>query len=131
MKYLPLAFTLLASPAFADPIFFGAVLNNFDGKPAIECVRLNTDRTKCEDEITLTLGWLSRFALDMPEDKIPISDIIRRGNLSERIKASDKLELSVDEAKLLKDQIAKLSYRTNIKFQAIQMIDPQGVKDGK
>lgn len=119
---------LLSSPVFADPIFFGAVLNGSDSKPIMECMRLNPDRSKCEQEIELTLGWLARFALDMPEDKIPLSEIIKRGNLSEKIRAYDKLELSVDEAKLIKDQIVKLGYRTNVKFQAIKMIDPKGVE---
>lgn len=132
MKYLiiPLL-SLIPSAAFADPIFFGSVLTSLDGKPVVECIRLNTDRTKCEEEITITLGWLSRFALDMSEDKLPLSDVIKRGNLSTKILAADKLELSVDEAKLIKDQIVKLPYKTNIKYQAIQLIDPQGVKDSK
>lgn len=135
MKFLSLPILLLSTTsAFADPIDFSIPLLGTDGKPVPECMRLNTDRTKCEEEITLTLGWLSRFALDMPEDRggtIPLSDIIKRGSLSEKIKANDKLDLSVDEAKLIKDQIIKLAYKTNIKYQAIKLIDPKGVADNK
>lgn len=134
MKSLALVLTLLASPALADPIDFSSQLFGTDSKPVPECIRLNADRTKCEEEITLTLGWLARFALDQQEERgaaIPLSDIIKRGTLSEKIKANDKLDLSVDEAKLIKDQIVKLNYKTNIKYQAIKLIDPKGVVDGK
>lgn len=128
MKKLIVAAMLFASPAYADSIFFGSLLNGSDGKPQIECIRLTPDRAKCEEEITLTLGWLSRLALDMPEDKAPLVEIYKRGRLSEKILAYDKLDLSVDEAKLLKDQIVKLSYRTNIKYQALKLIDPKGAE---
>lgn len=128
MKRLLIALLLITSPAFGETIDFTKVLTGTDGKPLPECIRLSLDRTKCEEEITLTLGWLSRFSLDMPEDRIPLSDIIKRGNLSEKIKASDKLDLSVDEAKILKDQIVKLSYKTSVKFQALKLIDPKGVE---
>src|SRR5438128_551557 len=96
-------FVLTAFPAFA--VDFSTLLVGTDNKSILECIRLNSDRTKCEQEVDLTLGWLSRFALDIAEDKIPSSEIIKRGMLSEKIKANDKLDLSIDEAKLLKDQI--------------------------
>lgn len=128
---LSLGLTFLSTSAFAAEIDFATPLNGSDGKSIPECVRLTPDKTKCEEEITLTLGWLSRFSLDMPEEKIPLSDIIRRGNLSEKIKTNPKLDLAVDEAKLLKDQIVKLNYRVNIKYQAIKLIDPKGVEDAK
>lgn len=131
MKKLALALALFSTPAFASEIDFSTTLTGSDGKPVPECMRLSQDKTKCESEIDLTLGWLSRFALDMPEEKIPVSDIIRRGNLSEKIKASPKLDLSVDEAKILKDQIVKMNYRISIKYQAIKLIDPKGVEDAK
>lgn len=131
MKSLVIALLLFPAVAFAVEVDFTTPLVGSDGKPVPECLRISPDRTKCEEEINLTLGWLSRFALDMPEDKIPLSDIIKRGTLSEKIKANPKLDLSVDEAKLVKDQIVKLGYRTNIKFQAIKLIDPKGTEDGK
>lgn len=134
-----IAVALLTSPAFADPIDFSTQLLGTDSKPVPECVRLNMDRTKCEEEIILTLGWLARFALDQQEERTagvpfaptPLGEIVRRGTLSEKIKANDKLDLSVDEAKLIKDQIVKLNYKTGIKYQAIKLIDPKGVADGK
>lgn len=119
----------LSNPAFATD--FNAQLLGQDNKPIAECVRLSTDRSKCEEEINITLGWMVRIALDLPEDKLPMSDIIKRGSLSEKIKANPTIDLSVDEAKIVKDQIGKLNYRTTIKYQAIQLIDPQGVKDSK
>lgn len=131
MKSVAIALLLFPTVAFAAEVDFTVPLYGSDGKSVPECLRLSQDRTKCESEIDLTLGWLARFALDMPEDKIPYSDIIKRGTLSEKIKANSKLDLSVDEAKLIKDQIVKLGYRTNIKFQAIKLIDPKGVEDGK
>lgn len=119
----------LSNPAFATD--FNTQLLGQDNKPIAECVRLSTDRSKCEEEINITLGWMVRIALDLPEDKLPMSDIIKRGSLSEKIKANPSIDLSVDEAKIVKDQIGKLNYRTTIKYQAIQLIDPQGVKDSK
>lgn len=125
-KLIAVASLLMTVPAFADPIYFSAILVGTDGKPQTECMRLSQDRGKCEDEAILTLSLLARLALDMPEDKLPLSTIFKRGNLSEKIKAYDKLELSVDEAKLLKDSIVKLNYRNGIKYQALKLIDPKG-----
>lgn len=122
---------LSVTTAVAEPIDFAAILLGQDGKPVTECIRLNSDRTKCDEEVTLTLGWLSRFALDFTEDRappLPLSDVVKRGILSEKIKANSKLDLSVDEAKLVKDQILKLSYKTSIKFQAIKLVDPKGAE---
>lgn len=138
MKRLVLALSLIATPAFATD--FTTQLLGADGKPVPECLRLNDERTKCSEEINLTLGWLSRFALDQQEEpdprtgarpSIPLSEIIKRGTLSEKIKANPLLELSVDEAKLVKDQIIKLNYKVGIKFQAIKLIDPKGVEETK
>lgn len=119
------------SLALAEPVNFSTPLLAQDGKPKIECLKLNADRSKCEEEITVTLGWLCRLALDLAEDKIQPIEILRRGLLSERIAATDGFELSGDNIKLLKDQIIKLNYSTFIKFQAIRLIDPQGAKDAK
>lgn len=110
---------------------FNTQLLGQDNKPITECVRLSIDRSKCEEETNITLGWLVRIALDLPEDKLPISDIIRRGSLSEKIKANPSIDLSVDEAKIVKDQIGKLNYRTTIKYQAVKLIDPKGTEDVK
>lgn len=135
MRYvLPFALLFASTAAFADPVDFSTKLLGQDGKPVPECIRVSDDKTKCTDEIELTLGWLSRFALDMPEERggsLPLSDILKRGSLSEKIKANPTFDLSVDEAKLIKDQIVKLPYKTNIKFQALRLIDPQGTKDAK
>lgn len=128
---LSIGLLCFVQPAWAAQVDFTAVLQAQDGKPKMECLKLGQDRTKCEEEIVVTLGWLCRIALDMAEDKLPISEIIKRGSLAEKILNNDKLDLSVDEAKLVKDQIIKLNYSVSIRYQAISLIDPQGVKDAK
>jgi hypothetical protein len=107
---------------------FNTVLTGQNDKPAIECLRLSVDKQKCDEEITVTLGWLVRIALDLPEERMKTSDIINRGMLSEKIKTNPNIDLSVEEAKLAKDQVAKLNYRVNIRFQAIKLIDPKGIQ---
>lgn len=139
LRYLTIgALLLLSTPTFATD--FSAPLLSTDGKSTPECIRLSDDRTKCAEEINLTLGWLSRFALDQTEETDPrtgrsgpiaLSDVIKRGSLAEKIRANPNLDLSVDEAKLIKDQILKLNYKVGIKYQAIKLIDPKGVEDGK
>lgn len=129
MKGYVTALMLVTTPAFA--VDLSTKLIDLDGRPATECVRLTPDRKNCEEEVALTVGWVARFALDLPEDKLSASDIIRRGNLSEKIKAKDVMEFSVDEAKLVKDQISKLGLKTNLKFQVIKLIDPKSIDDAK
>lgn len=137
--YAIIGATLLSTTS-AFAVDFAAPLLSTDGKSTPECIRLNDDRTKCIEEVNLTLGWLSRFALDQAEEVDPrtgrsgpiaLSDVIKRGSLSEKIKANPQLDLSVDEAKLIKDQILKLNYKVGIKFQAIRLIDPKGIEENK
>lgn len=129
--YSTIAALLISTSALAEPVDFTSQLLGTDGKPIPECITLNPDRTKCTEETSLTLGWFVRFALDMPEEKMPLSEIIKRGTLSQKIKGNDKLDLSVDEAKLIKDQIVKLNYKVFVKYQALKLIDPKGVEDAK
>lgn len=135
MKFLTVLLVIFPTTVFADTIDFTTPLLNQDGKPKIECLRVNSeDKTKCTDEINMTLGWLLRFALDIPDERgaqPSAAEIYKRGKLSEKIKSNDSAELSVDEAKLLKDQIIKMNYQTSIKFQALRLIDPKGIEDGK
>lgn len=131
LRYI-LPLLLLSTPIHAAEVDLDTILLAQDGKPKQECVRLNSaDRTKCDEEITITLGWLSKIALDLVEDKIPYSEIIKRGKLAEKISLSKKVDLGIDEIKLLRDQIAKVNYSTLIRFQAIKLIDPTGVSDAK
>lgn len=125
------ALVLSTASAFAEPVDFSTLLLAQDGKPKIECLKLNQERSQCIDEITVTLGWFSRFALDLPEDKLAPIEVLKRGMLSEKIAGASLIELSGDNIKLLKDQIIKLNYSTYIKFQAIRLIDPQGAKEAK
>lgn len=132
MRYLLIILlSVIAIPAFAAPIDLGTPLYGQDGKPIIECTALNIERTKCEQETPMTVGFILRLALDTPEEKLPAIEIIKRGSLSERIKARDQMEFTVDEAKMLKDLLVKLPYRTQVKYQVIKIIDPKSVEDVK
>lgn len=134
IRIAPLAVAVvlcLTFPAFAAPVDLAAALVGQDGKPLIECIAVSVDRTKCEQEIPITVGFLCRLALDFPEEKIAAAEIVKRGSLSEKIRAKDQIEFSVDEAKLIKDQLVRLPYRTFTKFQVIKMIDPKSVDDAK
>lgn len=102
-----------------------------EGGPLVDCIVMNINRTKCEQEATITVGFLCRLALDYPEERIAAIEIVKRGILSEKIKAKDQIEFSVDEAKLIKDQLVRLPYRTFPKFQVIKLIDPKAVEDPK
>lgn len=133
LRYL-LPLLLLSTPIHAAEVDLDTILLGQDGKPKQECVKLNSaDRTKCDEEITVTLRWLSMIALDLtpPDEKLIYSEIVKRGRLADKLSLSGKVDLSIDDAKLLKDQIAKVNYSTLIRFQAIKLIDPTGVSDAK
>lgn len=122
---------LIATVASAAPVDLNTPLLGQDGKQMVECTALNAERTKCEQETPMTVGLVCRVALDLAEEKLASGDIVKRGTLSEKIKSKDQIEFSVDEAKLIKDQLVKLKYPTLIKFQVIKIIDPKSIEDVK
>lgn len=128
---LGLALLLIATPALA--VDFDTVLLDQQGRPQRECTKIagTPPAQHCETEVDLTLGLLARFALDRPEPNLVLSDILKRGSLSEKIRVTSNLDLSVDEAKLIKDQIVRFPYNVGVKFQAIRLIDPKGTEETK
>lgn len=123
-----MALVLSAAPAGA--VDFTTELLARDGKPMSECIRM--EGAVCAESVTLTLGKLCVAALDTPEQNLTASEIVKRGLLARKIQNGEKskaVEVSVEEAALLKAQIVKMNnLTTSIKFQALELIDPAGVK---
>lgn len=127
LRILALLSIFAATPALA--VDFSTPLLGQNGTPPVECVQLSKDRTKCDKEADLTLGLLARFALDLPEPNLTLSDITKRGSLAEKIRnASGNVDLTLDEATLIRDLIVKFNYSVNIKYQAIRLVDPKGTE---
>lgn len=124
---------LLVSPAFAadEPrrIDFSQVLIGKDGKPFNECVRLDSvDRTKCVEEIDLTLGWISATALDQSKPGMPGAEKTKRGKLAYKVIDARESELDSKEISMIIDALDELNYRNTAIYAAKRALDPASVK---
>ncbi len=129
MKFLlALLIALMSSAAVADDaprkIDFSQVLLDPDGKPLTECVKSDpVDRTKCLEEKTMTLGWASMQALNVPEQNMVYTEATKRGDLGLKVYQSHGVVLTSDEITLIKTQLAK-RYSPLVVARAVPLLDP-------
>lgn len=129
------AFSAMAAESAppAEPsrkIDFTTVLLNLDGLPFEDCKKASKDGSKCEDgfSVPMTLGRMAANALSVPDRAITYADQTLRGRLSSQVIDGNAVELSVDDIKLIKDQIAKLGFNAVAVFHATQILDPASIK---
>lgn len=88
-----------------------------------DCKR-HDDVGKCLESTELTLGRLCIIAAGQPDPKSSVADQIAHGKLAMRLAGAKELELSIDEIKYLKDQVAKTGFSVIAIYQAERMLDP-------
>jgi len=86
MKRLIAALIFVPSVAFAAPLDFTKELIGKDRQPFRECVEVDkVEKTKCVNEINVTLGWLTATALDIPKQGMSGAERTKRGRLAYKV----------------------------------------------
>ena len=137
IRIIPFVFALIfAYPVAAAQveIDMNTILRTPLGDPVEDCDKINeTDPTKCDVKVPMTLGRLSAAAVDQIEQGIKPDEITSRGTLARKIRkalASAKpagsaamLSLYDDDVKLIKAQLAKLKIAPSLIVQADMLLD--------
>lgn len=117
-----LAFLSCITTVQAGTVDFTQVLRGPDG-PFKDC-RRNDDAGKCIEYVDLTLGRLCINAAALPDRNASIADQTSHGRLAMRLLDAKEVDLTAEEIKFLKDQIAKLGYNSIVVYQAVKLLDP-------
>jgi hypothetical protein len=124
-----------ASVASEIQIDFTTQLTGPNGQTQQDCDHVNDTNPQspfCDKFVPLTLGRLAAAALDQIEPNLKPEDIVERGSLARRIRASlsplsathGKLGLDPRDIDLIKTQLAKMRENPSIIDQAYDLLAP-------
>lgn len=119
-KFFLLAVILFAAPAFAGEVDFSTILTNEDNAPIPDCTT-----TDCAGKPPLTLGRLAMHVLaaNFPDEQnLSGEEKFKRGELALRVYKGGKVNISVEEAALVKKLVAK-GYGPLIILKSWPMLD--------
>lgn len=105
-------------------IDFTQPLLDQDSRPMTECVKLNAvDRSKCDDEKVVTLGYAVFHALNVPEQNVSYTEATKRGQLALNVYRAADVGLSSEEISLIKTQLPK-RWSPLVVARAVEILDP-------
>ncbi len=124
LKYVVI-FLLVAFPARALEIDFSQPVADLTG-PALDCNKESVDG-KCIEVIPMTLGRLCGQALAANRKNESLANTLQRGILARKVFSGAKLNLTVDEVTIIKNDLILLGARTSIIADAVTKLDPTAI----
>lgn len=134
MRYIVILLSVWAGAAFAAEvprkIDFTIPITDQDNEIITECSDNPPpkDDRDCKVRRPITLGIIAMRALSAPEQGLPADKALVRGQLALSVYKSSGSELTADEIKLIKDQIAAKFPSPLIVIRAFAILDPASVK---